>query len=192
MQVIKRTEPWPHLFIERAFSGPEYADILDNLPDIKDFTTLATYKEHRRVYPLAQCESGSLLAGINNALTSEAFVKTVSELLDVNRPMYPKPALIYDLPGYSIKPHCDASFKVATMIIFLPEDDRQKMLGTHLLKREGGKITTRKQLGFFPNTGFAFKVTKTSLHDVPDTPPKSGIRRTLHICFFDTPGREFK
>jgi hypothetical protein len=190
--LIRRTEPWPHLFFQRAFKPEVYTEIQDNLPSLKRFTTLDTYKEYRRVWALSSAEAGTFWHDVNTVFTSNMFRDEISTLLKVDKPLYPKPALIYDLPGYEIGPHRDASFKAATMLIYLPEDSSQKMLGTRLLKKEDGEFTFRKQLGFFPNTGVAFKPDARSWHDVPKTPPSSGIRKTLHICFFDTPEREFK
>jgi hypothetical protein len=94
-------------------------------------------------------------------------------------PMYPRPVLYCDYDGYRIKPHPDTRRKVITMMIYMPEDDSQKDLGTTvfklsplgLLDRRHYGLAEDKTLPFLPNTGLAFVVIdwkynmfKTSWH----------------------------
>ena len=49
-------------------------------------------------------------------------------------PMYPQPVLYADFDGYAIKPHPDTRRKVVTMLIYMPEDESQRELGTTVYK----------------------------------------------------------
>jgi hypothetical protein len=187
LKITPREKPFPHLYFPQVFTEETYEYILANLPIISKCTTLDNYKEFRRVYTLADKPE---FIEVNAALTDHKLRDTLAKLLNIDRMCFPQASIFRDLPGYSIAPHTDASFKIMSMILFLPGDDSQKMLGTRLLDKH--IPTYVKQLGFFPNTGFAFKVTKFSWHDVQTTPEDSGLRDTLQTCYFDTPDRLFK
>ena len=48
--------------------------------------------------------------------------------------MYPQPVLYADFDGYAIKPHPDTRRKVLTIMIYMPEDESQRELGTTVYK----------------------------------------------------------
>ena len=81
-------------------------------------------------------------------------------------PMYPQPVLYADFDGYAIKPHPDTRRKVLTMLIYMPEDESQRELGTTVYKISPMGVFAWKSYGlvkdktapFLPNTGFAFVV----------------------------------
>ena len=81
-------------------------------------------------------------------------------------PMYPQPVLYADFDGYAIKPHPDTRRKVLTMLIYMPEDESQRDLGTTVYKISPMGVFAWKSYGlvkektapFLPNTGFAFVV----------------------------------
>ena len=80
--------------------------------------------------------------------------------------MFPQPVLYADFDGYSIKPHPDTRRKVLTMLIYMPEDESQRELGTTVYKVSPMGVFAWKSYGlvkvktadFLPNTGFAFVV----------------------------------
>ena len=189
LKITPRDKPFPHLFFSKVFTDEAYEYLLANMPAMSKCTTLDSpkYKKFRRIYPLADKPEFDNIYG---ALMDPGLRNSLMQLLQVDRLCYPQPSILRDLPGYNIDAHTDASFKVMTVVLFLPGDASQKLLGTRLLDKK--KPTYVKQLGFFPNTGVAFKVTKSSWHDVQPTPEDSGIRDTLQICYFDTPERAFK
>ena len=81
-------------------------------------------------------------------------------------PMFPQPVLYADFDGYNIKPHPDTRRKVLTMLIYCPEDESQRELGTTVYKVSPMGVFAWKSYGlvkvktadFLPNTGFAFVV----------------------------------
>jgi hypothetical protein len=81
-------------------------------------------------------------------------------------PMFPRPVLYTDLDGYAIKPHPDTRRKVLTMLIYMPDDESQRDLGTTVYKISPMGVFAWKSYGlvkektapFLPNTGFAFVV----------------------------------
>jgi hypothetical protein len=178
-----RENPWPHLFFFQVFKKKFYPQLNEFMPAIKDMGQLrgGTYP-NRYIYPLKDSKV-LFWQEVNAAVTHKNFQKPLFELLGITQPAWPKAALTRDLPGYQIAPHPDANFKVATVLFYLPADHTQCKLGTLLIGPE--KI---KQVGFFPNTGLAFKTTKKSIHEVK-TVPEGPPRNCLQICFFDTPER---
>ncbi len=80
--------------------------------------------------------------------------------------MYPQPVLYADFDGYAIKPHPDTRRKVLTVLIYMPEDESQRELGTSVYKISPMGVFAWKTYGlvkektaaFLPNTGFAFVV----------------------------------
>ena len=187
LKAIFRDDPWPHLFIEEVFDSTVYMQILKHIPPLKKMKLLGGYP-NRKIAPLV--ERQGFWGEIRAALESSELTKALSDKLGVTKECWPKAAICRDLPGYYLAPHADASFKVMTLIAYLPEDNSQGMEGIRLLKRVGGKITNIKQLGFFPNVGLAFKVTKDSWHEVGHV-AQGKTRDSIQICYFDTPERNW-
>lgn len=182
-----REKPWPHLYLDTVFEDEVYKDLLGSLPPVERCKPLGGYP-NRLVWPLAGKKG--LWGDIRDAISSSELTQALCHQLDVKVPAYPKAAICRDLPGYSIKPHVDASFKVMTLIMYLPDDMSQKWQGTRLLEKEGDEIVYAKQLGFFPNVGLAFNPRMPGTwHEVH---PVETLRTTLHVCYFDTPERAFK
>lgn len=189
-EATAREDPFKYAYFSQVFSNDLYAKVLENIPSRKACTTLDSraYKKYRRIYRLDESVSPFWIA-LNDTLKSDRVKEYIFGLLGIEREAYPRIAVVRDLPGYNIQPHSDADFKVCTVMFYLPSNALQKMLGTRLLSADGNNI---KQMGFFPNTGLAFEVNDVSWHDRPATPPDSGIRDSLIICYFDTPTREFR
>ena len=82
--------------------------------------------------------------------------------------MYPQPVLYADFDGYAIKPHPDTRRKVVTVLIYMPEDESQRDLGTSVYKISPMGVFAWKTYGlvkektaaFLPNAGFAFVVIR--------------------------------
>lgn len=183
LKAIHREKPWPHLFFEEVFEEIIYPELLEHLPPTNRLRMLKGYP-NRKICPLVGRQG--FWGEVRKALTSEKLTEALKKRLGITKDCYPKAAICRDLPGYYIAPHTDASYKVMTLVIFLPKDDSQHQLGTVLFGREDGKIITAKQLGFFPNVGFAFKVTSESWHEVSHVPPGKP-RDTIQVCYFSTP-----
>jgi len=176
-----RTVPWPHIYFHQVFEQEFYAELLDNLPPLQQCQPLTGY-EDRLFWPI----EGGIWEDVRKAICFEQLTKALCERLGVTRPAYPKAAICRDLPGYQIKPHVDASFKVMTLMIYLPQGMDQKFLGTMLWEP---RFERAKQVGFFPNVGLAFKTDADTWHSAG---PMDSVRDTLHVCYFDTPDREWR
>ncbi|MBW8910745.1 MAG: FkbM family methyltransferase [Sphingomonas sp.] len=95
------------------------------------------------------------------------------------------PILYRDHPGYRIGVHPDAPSKVATLQLYLPEDDSQRHLGTSFHQRSADGFERLKTNDFRPNAAYAFVRTEESWHSVdvlgPDEKPRSSIALTFYI-----------
>src|SRR5260370_20110051 len=93
-------------------------------------------------------------------------------------PMYPQPVLYADFEGYAIKPHPDTRRKVVTMMLYMPDDESQRELGTTVYKVSPMGVFAWKTYGlvkdktfpFLPNSGAAFVV----IHPPHSLLPTSG------------------
>jgi len=170
LKITPRDDPFPHLFFSRVFTDEAYEMLLSTLP------TGETLPGTRRVY--------SIDGRFKEALLDPVLKDSFSKLLETEYISFPKVILTKDTPGFFITPQVGSIFRIMTVIIFLPEDTSQKMLGNRLFKMEDHKPTFMKQFGFFPNTGFAFKNTEESWHDLPTI---DSLRHTLQIYYLDTP-----
>lgn len=101
------------------------------------------------------------------------------------------PILYRDHPGYQIRVHPDAACKVATLQLYLPEDDSQRHLGTVFHHREGDVFTQLKTNKFLPNTAYAFVRTEESWHSVDELAPSEKVRNSLALTFY-VKGQEYR
>src|SRR3712207_6113040 len=150
--------PYSHLYLERAFPDAVYRQMLDYLPPVSAYGgdnprihTRADGLITRNIISLSPPALARLPEPqrefwneIGAALTSAQLKDAVFARLsrDLSRRFrvpperlteitaYPKPALVKDLGGYEIKPHCDTNSKIVTMQFYLPRDSSQTELGT--------------------------------------------------------------
>ena len=178
-------KPYPLIQFRDFFPSDFYARLLQRFPDVERFAGL-NGDGTRREYPLydersdpGSEESRELWSVVRRVLASTEVASALREKLDEGFrirsrksgegwpvPMHPRPVLYTDLNGYAIKPHPDTRRKVLTMQIYLPQDDKQRELGTAIYKvspmgifawRSYGLVKD-KTVPFLPNSGYAFVV----------------------------------
>jgi len=168
LETLKKTktvnDPFSHFYMENVFPESLYANLLEQLPDSKDYRALSLKKYARAdgtstrdlleisdegVSVLKQSK-GEFWLGIADALKSDSLRNQVFDMLSVDLTdrfkvsrealkeieAYPKPAIIRDVGGYKIAPHPDVKKKIVTLQFYLPKDRSQEDLGTALYKRK--------------------------------------------------------
>ena len=101
------------------------------------------------------------------------------------------PILYRDFPGYRIGVHTDAPYKVATMQLYLPQDNSQQHLGTSFHIKQGNKFELLKTNIFKPNSAYAFVRTEESWHSVKQLALQESIRNSLALTIYEK-GTEYK
>jgi hypothetical protein len=177
--------PYPHLIFQKFFAGDIYKKLIAGWPDIDRYVDLngaRTRKQYtlwdRRV-EAGDPERTALWRTVSDALSAPEIEAALRERLKKGLemrskgsgegwpvPMYPQPVLYADFDGYAIKPHPDTRRKVLTVLIYMPEDESQRDLGTTVYKISPMGVFAWKSYGlveektapFLPNTGFAFVV----------------------------------
>jgi hypothetical protein len=178
-------KPYPLIRFSDFFPSDFYARLLQRFPDFDRFAGL-NGDGTRREYALydersdpGSDDSRALWSVVRRVLASSEVAAALREKLDEGFrirsrksgetwpvPMHPRPVLYTDLNGYAIKPHPDTRRKVLTMQIYLPQDDKQRELGTAIYKVSPMGIFAWKSYGlvkdktvpFLPNSGYAFVV----------------------------------
>ena len=191
-------KPYPHMAFEKFFPEEFYRRLLANRPDPENYVDL-NKTATRRQFTLfdGSCDAGDeerrqLWKLVSDVLASPELEAALRQKLDHGLrirakgsheewpvKMYPRPVLYSDYDGYAIKPHPDTRKKVLTMLVYMPEDDSQRDLGTTIYKVSPMGVFAWKSYGlvedktlpFLPNTGCAFVVIhprhnllKTSWH----------------------------
>lgn len=179
------SKPYPHMIFRQFWPADFYAELLANRPDDAGYVQL-NGANTRRQFTLfdGSCDAGDdarrdlwkLVSDVCSAPELEAAMRTqLEEGLRIRSkaskegwpvPMYPRPVLYNDYDGYRIKPHPDTRRKVMTMMIYMPEDDSQKALGTTIYRLSPKGLFSWKNFGlaedktvpFLPNSGAAFVV----------------------------------
>jgi hypothetical protein len=100
--------------------------------------------------------------------------------------VYPIPILLRDQPGYKISVHSDVPTKAVTVQFYLPQDDRQRGIGTIFHEGDkGAKAKKVTQMPFMPATGYAFPVSLTeSWHSAAETTEADGERVTMMVTYY--------
>ncbi len=178
-------KPYPHMAFEHFWPEDFYRLLLAKRPDPDGYVKL-NKEDTRRQFTLfdGSCDAGDderreLWKLVSDVLSSPALEEALRVRLDEGlrirvkgsgeawpAPMYPRPVLYADYDGYAIKPHPDTRKKVLTMLIYMPEDDSQKALGTTIYKIspmgvfhwKSYGLVEDKTLPFLPNSGLAFVV----------------------------------
>lgn len=177
--------PYPHLMFGNFFADDVYRRLISHWPDLDHYVDLNGART-RKQYTLwdRQIEAGdsertTLWRTVSDAVSAPEIEAALRERLRSGLkirqkasgepwpvPMYPQPVLYADFDGYAIKPHPDTRRKVVTMMIYMPEDESQRELGTTVYKISPMGVFAWKTYGlvrektteFLPNTGFAFVV----------------------------------
>ncbi len=100
-------------------------------------------------------------------------------------PLRPVPTLVRDLDGYRIGVHTDIFQKAITCQFYLPEDTSRPGLGTTFCRRGAdGRPREAMTLPFVPRSGYAFAVTKDSLHEVRRLDLGGRPRNSLMLTYY--------
>ncbi len=178
-------KPYPHMAFENFWPEDFYRLLLARRPDPDNYAKL-NRDDTRRQFTLFDGSSDAgdderrqLWKLVSDVLGSAELENALRERLDEGLriraqgsgetwpvEMYPRPVLYTDYDGYAIKPHPDTRKKVLTMLIYMPEDDSQKPLGTTIYKISPKGLFAWKSYGlvedktlpFLPNSGLAFVV----------------------------------
>ena len=188
------SRPFPHFLVEGIFPHDLYDEMLASLPDVRLYEAFG-YEKHatngasnRGKFALCNANLDQLLGrqrslwlAVRDALGSRQFKAAVFERLAgglayrlgiapeaaAATPGYPLPELFRETTGYTIKPHPDTRRKLVTMQIALPEDDRQRDIGTEFYRRSWNPLAMLREprgfevvnrVPFLPNVAYAFVV----------------------------------
>ena len=177
--------PYPHLTFENFFAEDVYRRLVSRWPDPDRYVDLNGARTRRqftlydRTAGAGDSERTELWRTVCDALSAPAIEAALRERLrrgfeirarggdeDWPIPMFPRPVIYADFDGYAIKPHPDTRRKVLTMLIYMPDDDSQRDLGTTVYKISPMSVFAWRTYGlvkdktfpFLPNTGCAFVV----------------------------------
>ncbi|MGP0106918.1 hypothetical protein [Rhodoblastus sp.] len=179
------SKPYPHMIFRDFWPEDFYRELLAKRPEEKNYVPLngantrrqftlfddscdAGDDERRVLWKLVSdvCASPELENALRARLDEGLRIRAKGAKSSWPVPMYPRPVLYCDYDGYRIKPHPDTRRKVMTMLMYMPEDDSQKELGTTLYRLSPQGLFSWKHFGlaeektapFLPNTGVAFVV----------------------------------
>ena len=179
------SKPYPHMAFENFWPEAFYRELLQKRPDEQNYFQM-NKDNTRRQFTLfdGSCDAGDderrqLWRRVSDVLSAPEIEAALRQKLDEGLrlrekgskegwpvKMYPRPVLYSDYDGYAIKPHPDTRKKVLTMLIYMPEDDSQRDLGTTIYKISPMGVFRWKSYGlvedktmpFLPNSGCAFVV----------------------------------
>lgn len=203
-----RHYPFPHLYVPEVFPKPYYAELQRNLPDprvlrsLEDARGTRGYPERSVMALDGKPHEGMaerqvafwrelwrwMLGGRLGHLVLQKFSFVIEERLKSKQDFEigDEALLVYDRTRYSLGPHTDSPLKIASLLFYLPADDRLAPHGTSLyLPKQPGFTCDGRQhhpfagfdrvatMPFLPNALFAFPKTDNSFHgvepfDVPD------------------------
>jgi hypothetical protein len=160
---IKQAEiqenPYPYFFIENLFPESFYQEMLANLPETANYTSLGdTGKVDSRIYqerfvlPLKDANLSTLSFGplffwskFSSALNSPEWISSLLEKFETEiKKRFDKhyenvkfssfAELVRDKSNYSIGPHTDHPIRVITLLFYLPRTKEHSHLGTSIYR----------------------------------------------------------
>jgi hypothetical protein len=204
--------PFGHLVLERVFPDEVYGDMLANMPAASDYRPMHGRSKvldlpdgtHTRVkvdlFPEyirhLEPEKRAVWDMVGQALRApavrDAFVRRLAPGLErrfgsefVRVGLFPLPVLTRDIAGYRITPHADTKWKGITVQLYLPRDRSIEHVGTVFHGRSGNDSPPiRKQIGFLPNTGYAFAVGTDTWHSADVVGPEVKTRDSILLTYF--------
>lgn len=207
-------QPSPNIYMEELFAPEVYQEMLKRLPRMEAYelinhpdARLANGFVTRMLFDLTedsitriQPEVRAFWTAMKDVFTSKMLLDAIigkfrARLLEQFNGSMPEmiAVLVFykDFPGYFIRVHEDADFKIATMQFYLPEDDSQTHLGTSFHRWNGNGFELLKTNEFKPNSGYAFARTNSSWHSVKVMGERERVRNTLALTIY-VKGREYK
>lgn len=99
------------------------------------------------------------------------------------------PTLTRDMSGYRIREHTDTRWKVITVQLYLPADERLRDLGTVFSERlPDGSFRRVTRMAFVPNHGYAFAVGTDTWHSVDPVENLAVSRDSILHTYFVNAG----
>lgn len=192
-------EPFESFFFRDVFSKSFYGKMIELLPADSLYremyhpdAILPDGKSSRKVFELNEATLATLAGParvvweeVFQVVSSEPFRNTVFSKLGVDRDGYPRCALVRDAEGFKIRSHPDHASKVVTVQFYLPSRGDAAGLGTTFYEGPERPFMT---LPFFPNCGYAFRVSQRSWHAREKLPVLKEPRNTLSVTFYKEPG----
>ncbi|HZL40288.1 MAG TPA: hypothetical protein VFC45_08410 [Pseudolabrys sp.] len=205
-------KPFFHLEFDRVFPDDTYSKITALMPETSDYrpmhgqsktyhlndgvqtrVKIDLFPEYTRKLPP---EKRAFWDMVGRALRSEpvkqAFMRRMARGLEkrfgkdfAQTGMYPIPILTRDIPGYSIPPHQDSSWKGITVQLYLPKDDANTDIGTIFHEKlPDGSLPKRTQMRFAPNSGYAFVVGEETWHSADPVHNRVKTRDSILLTYF--------
>lgn len=143
-------EPWPHIVMDQVFPEHVYERLLEeriNRPKRDMNGRLSRYVEKNDPF--------------RNALQSYSVRRALELRLKFQGVASPR--IVCDVDGYESKIHEDAPKKAGTIQFYITEETVIGN-GTKIWSRDGKKLI--KEVGYEPNTGYAFKRQDYSFHSL--------------------------
>lgn len=212
-QADTRADPMPHSRITEFFDPADFRNTLSHWPGEDAFETLSLnqldYPE-RRLFQVSKEKLASLpqetqavwldlLDGLADpkflsslmgkfpdivAPRLKAATKTSELTLDIR--------LIEDASGYALGPHTDVPYKLFTLLVYMPEDEKLDHLGTSFYRpispgfvsdgvthHERDDFELIDTISYRPNTALLFPRTDVSFHGVEAVDEPGYIRRLI-------------
>jgi hypothetical protein len=204
--------PFHHLEMAQVFPDDVYAEIVAAMPTAADYRPLpGRHRENIRADGVATrvkidlfpeyirhlpAEKHRVWDMVGRALRSEqvreAFRRRLAPKLErrfgqgfAAVGMYAIPSLTRDIPGYSIRPHTDTSWKGITVQLYLPRDASATHIGTIFHERSpDGSLRNARQMKFAPNSGYAFAVGDDTWHSADPVGGEVATRDSILLTYF--------
>lgn len=205
--------PFPHLEFARVFPPDFYVEMLQTMPDDKDYramsgksktgsnrpdgkptrTKIDLFPEYIRHLPAEKRDVWDKVGIVlRSNQVKQAFLHRLEPGLQrrfgrnfATVGMYPVPILTRDIPGYRIFKHTDSLWKGITVQLYLPADDATTHIGTFFHEQlPDGRKPRKKQMPFAPNSGYAFAVDNDSWHSAAPVGPEVKTRDSILLTYF--------
>ena len=195
-----RDWPWTHVVFDQIFSPQQYAEILQNLPDIECLTDITKVHNNPGAYPVNKrfilldytklppqqqkfwldMQRQFLNGKLKDIIVKKFFNHIQQRLGEINLSkthFFDTFELTQDVAGYELVPHPDAFAKIFSIVINLPADNSNLNMGTTIYSAARDIIY---QCPYARNTAFGIFRSDTSWHGVePTTADRWTIQYTV-------------
>lgn len=187
-------QPFPHVYLTRAFPEDYYGRILANLPSDEAYTD-RTY-ENRAMVSVRDLNT-PFWKELEAWMSSWDLINAVLETFEIHtRRLSMDVRLVRDHAGYEIKPHTDVRRKLVSLLFYLPTDSEAADAGTEVLipnesgftsdgsrRYEFDAFSSVLKAPFRPNTMFGFPRSDVSFHGVRATtlPVRNVLLLNLYV-----------
>jgi hypothetical protein len=197
--------PYPHISIENIFPQEFYDSLLENLPNIDEYTPKPKYPGKHTLtlenFDLLDDDKKYFWTQINSWLKSDDFSNLLLNKFSITKLGYSDFYLHKDLNDFEVKPHRDLFSKLVTYLFYLPKDSSLDQLGTEILvpkpdvsipdttaHQNWEQFNIVRSAKYVPNSFFSFIPCANSYHAVKIKFPddiKKKERDTIRGFVFD-------